>query len=309
MTAQTADITQARPLRAAAYMLGTLLSFSLMSVAGREISAELNTFETLAYRSVIGFVIICLVIRFLSPKGFGQVRSGRYGLHGIRTLVHFGAQNCWFFAIAVIPLAQVTALELTSPIWVALLAPLLLSEKLTKIRLLAALIGFIGVLLIARPGISPLGIGHAAALAAAIGFALNTIAVKRLSSTETTLCILFWMTLSQAILGFGFAAPTGITMFSFEMTPWVIVLGITGLSAHFCLTKALTCAPASIVAPMEFMRLPLIAVVGMLLYLEPLEFAVFAGSALVLLGNLLNIRAERRMGPRTVGQRSASNSS
>ncbi|MEM8597617.1 MAG: DMT family transporter, partial [Pseudomonadota bacterium] len=141
------------------------------------------------------------------------------------------------------------------------------------------------------PGLSPLEIGHAAGLAAAIGFAFTNIFTKRLSRQDSALCILFWMTLSQAIMGVLCALPGGITLFSWSLAPWVALTGICGLTAHFSLTRALFAAPATTVAPMEFMRLPVIATAGALLYDEPLEIAVFLGAALILVGNIIGIRA------------------
>ncbi|WP_193176685.1 DMT family transporter [Oricola nitratireducens] len=280
-------------VKAALWMSGSVVSMAAMAIAGRSVQAELNTFELMAYRSVIGFVIVSAVI-FFSRDGFGQVKTRKAGLHAARNIFHFTGQNLWFFAITVIPLAQVVALEFTNPIWVALLAPLMLGESMTRTRLIGAIIGFIGVLVVARPGIAPLDVGHFAALGAAIGFAMNTIFTKKLMRTDTTLCVLFWMTLSQGLMGFALAAPGGVTMFSLHLTPWVVMVGISGLSMHYCLTSALRHAPASIVAPMEFVRLPVIAVLGMLIYGEPLEIFVFVGGAIILAGNLVNITGERR---------------
>lgn len=274
-------------------MAGAVASFAAMAVAGREISAELDTFELMAYRSVIGFAIV-LGLLATSGSGFAQVKTRRPGLHVIRNLFHFTGQNLWFYGVAVIPLAQLVALEFTNPIWVAVLAPLLLAEPLTRWRVIAALLGFIGVLIIARPGMAPFEVGHAAGLGAALGFALNTIFTKELSRTDSTLCVLFWMTLSQALMGFALALPGGVTMFSAGLAPWIAVVGVCGLTAHYCLTSALYCAPASVVAPMEFLRLPVIAILAMILYGEPLEVAVFAGAAVIIAGNLLNLNAERR---------------
>ncbi len=247
----------------------------------------------MAYRSVVGFVLVCGVIAF-SKAGFGQVKTQKAGLHAARNIFHFTGQNLWFFGITAIPLAQLVALEFTNPIWVALLAPLMLGESMTRTRLIGAVIGFVGVLVVARPGVAPLDIGHFAALGAAFGFAMNTIFTKKLMRTDTTLCVLFWMTLSQSVMGFALAAPGGVTMFSLGMAPWIVVVGVAGLSAHYCLTSALRHAPASIVAPMEFVRLPVIAVLGMLVYGEPLEVFVFVGGAIILAGNLVNITGERR---------------
>lgn len=286
--------SQSSLLIAALWMGGSIVSFAAMAVAGREIQAELDTFELMAYRSVVGFVAVCIVIAF-SKRGFSQVKTAQPGMHVLRNLFHFTGQNLWFYGVTVIPLAQLVALEFTNPLWVAMLAPLMLGESMTRARLIGALIGFLGVLIVARPGIVPLESGHFAALGAAFGFAMNTIFTKKLMRTDTTQCVLFWMTASQAIMGFALAAPGGVTLFSPSMTPWIIVVGIAGLSAHYCLTSALGHAPASIVAPMEFARLPVIAIVGMVVYGEPLEVFVFLGGAIILAGNLYNINSERRL--------------
>ncbi|MFZ2102287.1 MAG: DMT family transporter [Oricola sp.] len=281
------------PLKAALWMGGAIVSFAAMAIAGREVQVELDTFELMAYRSVIGFAIVVAALAF-SRGGFVQVKTKKPGLHIARNIFHFTGQNLWFYGVMVIPLAQLVALEFTNPLWVALLAPLMLGETMTRARLIGALIGFMGVLVVARPGIAPLDAGHFAALGAAVGFAMNTIFTKKLMRTDTTLCVLFWMTLSQAAMGFALAAPGGIAMFSLRLAPWVVVIGVAGLSAHYCLTSALRYAPASVVAPMEFIRLPVIAILGMLVYGEPLEAVVFIGGAIILAGNLYNINAERR---------------
>ena len=274
--------------RAALWMVGSILSFSAMAVAGRELSAELDTFEIMAYRSALGCPVIALLI-WLGP-GFATIRTQNPGTHATRNVIHFAAQNFWFYGVATIPLAQLVAIEFTNPIWVALLAPLMLAERLTRGGMVAAGLGFIGILIVARPGLAPLEPGHGAALAAAVGFALTNIYTKRLAGRDSTLCILFWMTLSQAVMGFLCALPGGMTLFSWEMTPWVIFVGICGLTAHFSLTRALSLAPATLVAPMEFLRLPVIAMAAALMYGERIELAVFLGAALIIAGNLYNLR-------------------
>lgn len=294
MSSSSSSSPTSSALTAAFWMSGAHASFISMAVAGRAIQTELNTFELMAYRSVVGFIIVCLVIAF-SKERFAQVKTKKVGTHILRNLFHFTGQNLWFYGITVIPLAQLVALEFSSPIWVALLAPLMLGESMTRSKFIGAMIGFIGVLVVARPGIAPLELGHLAGLGASVGFAMNTIFTKKLMRTDTTLCVLFWMTASQAVMGFALAAPGGVTMFSLGMAPWIVLVGLAGLSAHYCLTSALRHAPATIVAPMEFARLPLIAIVGMVIYGEPLELAVFAGAALILAGNLYNIIAQRRL--------------
>jgi len=274
------------------WMLGAAASFSAMAVAGRALYVDMNTFELMFYRSIIGFLIVMLLL-WRSPLGLGQVKTSRFDNHIKRNVVHFTAQNLWFYGIVAIPLSQLVALEFTNPIFVALLAPLMLSEVMTRWRALAAVIGFIGVLVVARPGVAPLELGHAAGMGAAIGFALNTIFTKKIMRIDSVLCVLFWMTLMQALFGLIFSIPGGIPMPTASSAPWLGVVGVCGLSAHYCLTSALGAAPASLVAPMEFIRLPIIALIGMLIYGEPILISVFIGALLIVTGNLINIRAER----------------
>ncbi|MBB5222966.1 drug/metabolite transporter (DMT)-like permease [Amaricoccus macauensis] len=275
--------------KAGLWMLGAIFSFVLMAISGRAIQVEMNTFELMLYRSTVGFLIV-LVALAASPKGFAQIRTSRFDLHLKRNIFHYTGQNLWFFALMLVPLSQLVALEFTNPIWVALLAPFLLGEHLTRARIFGAILGFIGVLVVAQPGSSPLEIGHAAALASAICFALNTIFTKRIMAHDSVLCVTFWMTLIQALLSLGLSAPGGIPLPSLAVMPWIFIVGLTGLTAHYALTSALTYAPATIVAPMEFLRLPLITAVGALLYGEELRVAVFVGAAIIIAGNLVNMR-------------------
>jgi drug/metabolite transporter (DMT)-like permease len=295
MTGATKDLSpmpeNSRPLLAALWMMGAIASFTTMAVAGRVVLTEMNPSELMAWRSAIGFVIICLI---LSRKGFAEIRTAVPMLHVKRNICHFAGQNLWFYSLTVIPLSQLVALEFTSPVWVAVLAPLLLGERFTARRALVAVLGFAGALIVARPGAAPLEWGHGAALGAALGFALNTIYTRRLMAHDTVLTVLFWMTASQAIMGAILGAPGGIPLPSAQVLPWLVLVGITGLTAHYSLTSALAHAPATIVAPMEFLRLPVVAMVGTLVYAEPLLFSVFLGGAVILIANLINLSRPNR---------------
>jgi drug/metabolite transporter (DMT)-like permease len=274
-------------------MMGALVSFVAMAIAGRAVQAEMNTFELMLYRSIIGWLLVCAALAW-SPDGLAQVRTAHLGVHMRRNVVHFFGQNAWFYAVMLIPLGQLVALEMTNPLWVAILAPFFLGEPLTRWRAFAAVIGFAGVVVVAQPGGAPLGAGHVAALLSAVGFAMTTIYTRRIMGYDGALCVLFWMTLSQAVMALFLALPGGLPVPSGAVLPWVLVTGITGVSAHFCLTSALGQAPATIVAPMEFLRIPVMALAGYWVYGEPLQAAVFAGAALIVSGILININAERR---------------
>jgi drug/metabolite transporter (DMT)-like permease len=281
---------ETRPLVAALWMTGAIASFTLMAVAGRAVQTEMNSFELMAWRSAIGFVLVAAIV---SRRGFAQVRTSVPWLHVKRNLLHFAGQNLWFTALILIPLSQLVALEFTSPVWVALLAPFFLGERFTRRRALVAVMGFTGVLIVAQPGVAPVEWGHLAALGAALGFAFNTIYTRRLMAHDSVLCVLFWMTLSQAAMGAILGAPGGIPLPSAQVLPWLVIVALTGLSAHFALTSALAHAPATMVAPMEFLRLPVITAVGAAVYAEPLLASVLVGGVVILAANLINVGGRR----------------
>lgn len=275
-------------LSAALWMVGAIAAFTVMAVAGREVSAELDTFEIMLFRSLTG---ICIVVALAWASGtLSTIGTGRLRLHAVRNICHFTGQNLWFFALTVIPLAQVFALEFTTPIWVILLSPLLLGERITRVGAFSAVIGFLGILIVARPDPASVNWGVVAAATSAIFFALSAIFTRKLTQTESITAILFFLTVMQAIFGLITAGIDGdIALPSRTALPFVILIGIAGLLAHFCLTKALSIAPASIVMPIDFIRLPTIAIVGVLLYQEPLEIWVFVGAAMIFGANYLNI--------------------
>lgn len=278
---------------AALWMTGAIASFSSMAVAGRELSAVHDTFEIMMYRSFVGIVIVSALLT--RSGGWHRVTRQRLGLHLIRNSVHFTGQNLWFFAVTAIPLSQVFALEFTQPLWVILLSPLILGERMTPMRALAAIIGFAGILIVARPSPSTVSIGILAAAGTAVFFALTTITTKKLTRTESVGCIMFWLTVMQACLGFLASVHDGdVTLPTAQTLPWLGLVGLAGLLAHFCIANALSIAPATVVVPFDFVRLPTIAVIGMVFYAEPLDIWVLVGAAVIFGGNYLNIFAETR---------------
>ena len=284
---------QSQPLRAVGYMVGAMIAFSLMAVAGRELAETLDTFEIMFYRSLVGLAILLSVGHLAGT--LHQIRRTRMGLHLVRNIVHFAGQNLWLYAVIYIPLSQLFAFEFTGPLWIAILAPFILGERMTGTRILAFLLGFVGIVIVARPESSTLSPATLAAALCAVGFAGSVLATKILSRTETTTCILFWMLVMQAAFGLicaGVDGPPAVP--DGPAILWVSLIGVSGLAAHFCITTALQLAPATFVAPLEFVRLPLIAVVGWLVYAEALELAVFVGAAIVFGANYLNIRAEQK---------------
>ena len=284
---------KSEPMKATVWMIGAMFSFSLMAISGRELATNLNTFEIMLFRSIIGFLIVLAIGYFANT--LAEIKRDRLGLHLFRNLAHFSGQNLWFLAVASIPFSQLFALEFSTPVWVALLAPLFLGEVLTKQRVLAVILGFAGVLIVARPDINQFDFAIVAAVACAICFAGSMMATKSLTSDQSITCILFWLTLMQLAMGLvatvftgTIAFPEGINIF------WIVIVGIGGLTAHFCVTNALALAPAIVVIPLDFMRLPLISVIGFLAYGEAFELPILVGAGVIFIAILLNLKAEKQ---------------
>ena len=282
-----------RPLLAATWMSGAIVAFTFMAISGRELSTELDTFEMMMYRSCVGLIVV-LGFGF-SFNRLGDIRARRLPLHILRNICHFTGQNLWFYALTLLTFAQVFALEFTTPIWVIILAVLFLGEKISSGRIMAVALGFAGVMAVARPGGGASEIGLIMAAASAVGFAGSLVTTKLLTRSETILSILFWMTAIQAVFGLLTTGWDGdIAWPSAAAWPWLVLLGIGGLAAHTCITNALKVAPATVVVPLDFMRLPVIAIVGMLFYAEPMDAWVFLGAGLIFFGNYVNILSEAK---------------
>lgn len=284
--------TTAPRLRATLWMLGGVVAFSLMALAGREAGVHHDTFEILFYRSLTGLALILVWIAATGQAG--RIGHGRMGLMAARNLFHFAGQNLWLHALTVLPLAQVFALEFTTPVWVLLLAPLLLGEAITRRGAGVAALGFAGILIVTRPWSGPPDPGLWAAALAAVGFAVSAITTRLLTRTDTVLSVLFWMHVMQALFALAAALIDGtLAAPSAASLPTLLAVGVLGLVAQICLTSALSLAPAAAVMPVDFLRLPLIVVLGAALYGEGADAAVILGGAVILLANWLNLRDSR----------------
>lgn len=273
-------------IRAAFWMAGALASFMAMAISGRELAGELTTFQILFFRSFIGLIF---VLFFLQQSGWGQLRSGRPGIQFVRNIFHYGGQYGWFYGIGFLPLAEVFAIEFTVPIWTVVIAALMLGEKITKRKLAAVLIGFVGVLVILRPGSIPMSTASFAVLGCAFCYAMAHSFTKLLTRTDSPLCIIFYMTVIQ--LPFGFLGAIGDWAWpSMVAWPWVVLVGLTALSAHYCMARAFMLADATIVVPMDFLRLPLVGLVGYLFYNESLDIWVAVGAVIVFFASYINVK-------------------
>lgn len=281
-------------IKAVLWMFGAVISFTAMAVAGREMASELDTFEIMMYRSIIGLIVVLAIGAYV--KSLGTISKKRFDLHLIRNICHFCGQNLWFYALTVIPFAQVFAFEFSTPIWVALLAPIFLGERLTKVRYITVILGFIGILVVAQPGTITLSSGVIAAALCAVGFAGTFIATKLLSQTESTTCIMFWLAAIQLVFGIictfydgDFVIPT------METIPLIVLVGCAGLLAHYCIITALKYAPVMFIAPLDFLRLPVIVFIGASFYNEVINVWVILGAIIVFSANFINIWGESKL--------------
>jgi drug/metabolite transporter (DMT)-like permease len=279
---------EAPALRAALWMSGWLALMLIMPVAGREAAREIDLIQVMEMRSIIGFFMLYPLIH--RSGGLASVKTTRLWLHVSRNFVHYLAQYGWLLAILLIPLAQVVSIEFTMPIWTAILAVTFLGERMDVWKNVAVALGLIGVLIIVRPGMGEVSAGQLIALATAVGFGISITMVKSLTRTESALAVMFWMVVIQSAIGLIPAIavwrwPSGVTW------AWVVLIAFCGTFSHYCMTRALRHADATLVVPMDFLRVPLSALVGWLVYTENIDLLTAVGAGLILAGNMLNLKS------------------
>lgn len=280
-------------------MTGTLLSFSVMAVSVRLLTDKLTVFEVLTVRS-FGALVILGTLLALKPSLRSHLSTNRLPMHFFRAATHFAGQYCWALSLTLLPFATVFALEFTLPVWAMILAIFILGEKLTSGRIIVVVMGLIGCLVILRPGIQAFQPAALLVLACSFLYATFNIFTKQMTATETTFDIVFWMNLMQFPLGIAGSDP----LFVLRLDAWQALpfagVAIAGLSAHYCLTNAFRYGDASVVIPLDFLRVPLIAIVGWMFFHENVDALVFVGAGIILAGILWNLRAEAKSGRQDV---------
>jgi len=269
-------------------MAGWLALMLIVAIAGRETTRELNVFQIMEVRSILGFFMLYPLIRV--NGGFAAMKTSRPLQHIGRNLIHYAAQLGWFFALTLIPLGQVVSIEFTMPIWTAILAASFLGERMTVWKISAIALGVVGVTVIVRPVAGEINPGQLIALGAALGFGISIAMMKSLTRTETTLTIIFWMLVIQAAAGFFPSLYIWIWPSAYAWG-WIVVIAFCGTFSHYCMARAMLHADATVVVPMDFLRVPLTATAGWLIYSERLDMFTVLGAVLILTGNLLNLKA------------------
>lgn len=276
-------------IKGSLWMIGGVFCLTSMAIAGKEISLQIDTFEILFFRSVIG---VCIILFFLVKKNLlREINLKQIRTHLKRNLAHFIGQNLWLYALASITLAEVTSLEFTMPIWIVFFSYLMLNEKLDKYKIISVCIGFVGVLITVRPDIETLNLGLIAAAISAIVFALTNIYTRKLTRTESTLTILFFLTSMQLVFGLITSLLDGqLDIPTNENIIWIVTIGFAGLGAHYCITTALSLAPPTVVAPIDLLRLPIVVLIGVFFYSEQGDIFIYFGASLIIFANWLNLK-------------------
>jgi drug/metabolite transporter (DMT)-like permease len=284
---------QSRVVWLALWMAGAIASYIAIALSVRALAKGLSVFEMMSVRSAGGLAFL-LVLMAVRPQMRRGLASRRIGLHFVRNSVHFVGQIIWALAITLLPFATVFALEFTAPMWVALLAVMLLGERLTLTRAASIALCLTGVFVILHPGLASFRPVALLALGAAVTRAFTDVVTKKLTQTETTFAILFWMNLMQLPMNLAGSDPLFITKLDPSMALPLIGIAVTGLSTHLCIAQALRYGDAIVVVPLDFLRVPLIALIGWSFYGEGLDALVLGGAGLVIAGVIWNLRAEVR---------------
>lgn len=292
MTAGTSALQSGQSVAKAALWMAAWLALMLgMTVAGREATREIDVLQLMELRSTIGFLMLLPLV--FAAGGFAAMKTRRPMQHVGRNVFHYIGQALWLYALTLIPLAHLISIEFTAPLWTALLAVAFLGERMNARKIAALVLGLVGVAVIVRPSTSSIDPGHLVVLAAALAFGISITMVKSLTRTESVVAIIFWMLIIQSVIGL----VPAIWVWrwpSAEIWPWAILAAFCGTFAHYCMTRALVHADATVVVPMDFLRVPLTALLGFLLYDESLDLVTAVGAGLILCGNLLNLQRTRR---------------
>ena len=267
--------------RAAWLMLGSTVLFGLMAVAIRLASASLHTFEIAFFRNFFGLLA---ALPLLLRHGPGLLRTDQFPRYLFRCLVGICSMLAGFWAIGHLPLAQAVSLSYSTPLFVTIAAAALLGEQVRARRWIAVALGFLGVLLIVRPGSAGFSPGTMVALLAALLSSIVAIQIKQLSATEPADRIVIWTTLLWVPMSLVPALgvwewPQGIVWL------YVIAAGIFGTGGHMLWTRALKLGEVSALTPISFMQLPIVGVLGWVLFDETLDGWTLLGAGVILGAN------------------------
>ena len=265
-----------------AWMLGFIINISIMAISIRELSLKYTSFEIQNFRNIFSIIIIILI--FIVTKNT-NLNTFQLKNKFIRNIFHFIGQSAWTWGLTVLPLAVVFSLEFTMPIWAVIIAIVLLKEKITLNKICFLIIGLMGTWIIFMPDTKYIGFYNIIVLCSAITYAIAHNFTKKLTTTDSILSILFFMSIIQLPFSLVGSLIIGNIQYNIMMEiPLIILLTFTSLLAHYSLSSALKYSDASIVLPIDYIRLPLIVFIGWYYYDEKISTNVVIGSILIIFG-------------------------
>jgi len=266
------------------WMLLTTLSFVALSLSVRALSADISVVQIVFIRCLFG---VLLFLPWIASEGLEALKTKKFGQHFIRAVFMGGGMILWFAAIGSLPLGDAIALHFTLPLFMIIFAAIFLREHVDTTRWLATSIGFVGVLIVLRPGFQIIEWSHYFVLLSGALYGANHVITKFMSGTETPNATAFYMNL-LILPGATVGLPFFWSMPSWEHLGWILVLGITGTTAHTCLLKAMQHADASALAPIDFLRLVFCSIGAYFLFNDISDFWTYIGASVIFLAAWYN---------------------
>ena len=264
-------------LRGAAWMILAGICWTIMTILVRQLSENYSSFEILFFRNLVS---VCILLPPAMKAGLSTLKTQRLPLHCLRALLSYIGVLLLFYGIANIPLPDVTALSFTQPLFVVVLAAIILKETVSGARWLAVLVGFAGLLVIVRPGFVAIEIATLLVMLSAFSYACSNICVKRLMTTDTANQSVFYFNLLMLPIALVPAAFFWITP-ALEDIPIFIAIGVNGTIAVYAYARSFTLADASAVMPFDFLRMPMAATAAFLLFSETGDIWTWVGSVII----------------------------
>ena len=285
-------LTDSRPsnMRGIVLMLAATVLFTIMGASARYVSDRIHPFEVVFFRNAFGFVLLLPLVMSYGLKHF---RTQRFGLHVARAAGHVAEMTIYFVGLTMIQYAQVQALTFTTPLFTALLAVLILRERIQARRIAALAIGFLGAMIVIRPGLAPVDTGSMLILLSALGWAGVILIVKQLTRTDSSITITAWMVVLMSPVSlipaiFVWQWPT------LAEWGWLALAGISGTIGQLLVTQAFRVADTMAVMPFDFTKLIWASIIGFIVFDEVPSIYTWFGAVIIFGGSLYVALRERQ---------------
>ena len=292
------------PVQGALLMTGAAFCFSIMNVLIRIAAEEVEPAEIAFFRNLFALLFL---LPLVARHGFAELRTRHLGLHVVRSIIGLAAVLCWFPSVARLPLAEAVALNFTVPLFATAGAAIFLGEVVRARRWSATIVGFLGVLIILRPGFTEITPTMSLPIIAAAFMAISVVLVKMLSRDEPVASIVLYMNLLLTPLSLG---PALLVWHwpSLTVLGILAVIGAMAAVAHLMLTRAFTKADASAVTPFDYARLPFVAVIAFFVFGEAPDLWTWVGAAVIAGSAIYIARREAQVARERTASRAAGES-